>query len=761
MRSFRLGRAYARLLCPLVATATVLVGPSLSSAAERGLVVDQQGRPLPHARVHVVLTPSTATGRPRDGAAAATGADRSSSLDLLTDDAGTFALPDDISGGCTLEVSLTGFTTSSVPCPSGTATARVTLQVAPVAETVIVTGTRTAAVASQTGLSSTTFTNTDIARRQQPFVSELLRSVPGAMVTRTGGPGGVTGLFVRGGESNYNTVLLDGIPLNEPGGTFNFNALTSENLERIEVVRGANSALFGSDAMSSVVQLFTRRFVDDPSQSRTSVQLDGGSYGTGHFSATTTGMVKGTDFSLGAARFTTDNRVANSGFDSTTLSATAGRGWSAASVRGVFRAELGRTGTSGQTAYGRPDLDAFYEHHDLVGGLTVDGQLTTALHQRATYSFYQSNQVSTNLVEDAPYTPSYEGRVAPFEFYDFTFDSHNALRRHHASYQLDWSGAATNGRLQRVTALADWNGERATLEDRLATTTSHASRDNVGASLQHELIASRVSTTAGFRFERNASFGTALVPRVSASVVLHDGSAGLGETRLHAAGGLGIKEPTVLQSFSTSPYFTGNPDLKPERSRAVEAGVTQRFAGDRAKVDATYFDNRYRNIIGLLPTGGFTSQYFNIGVTRARGVELSAEVAPYRALRLSGGLSFLDSKILASTNDFSPVFAVGEAAFRRPRHSGFAQVSWATDRITSSLLVTSIGRFSDSDFSSLEPAILLNAGRTTADARLSVRLWKKVSGLLNIDNLTGRNYQEPLGYFALQRTVRTGIRIEY
>ena len=91
------------------------------------------------------------------------------------------------------------------------------------------------------------------------LVADLLRSTPGAMVIRAGGPGTVTSLFVRGGESNYNKVLLDGMPLNEPGGTFNFSNLTTDDLERIEVVRGAQSALFGSDAMASVVQLFTKR----------------------------------------------------------------------------------------------------------------------------------------------------------------------------------------------------------------------------------------------------------------------------------------------------------------------------------------------------------------------------------------------------------------------------------------------------------------------------------------------------------------------
>src|SRR5438034_300993 len=130
---------------------------------------------------------------------------------------------------------------------------------APGHEDVVVTATRTAAPSDQVGASVSTFTADELQRRDTSLVSDLLRTAPGAMVVQSGAPGAVTSLFVRGGESNYNKVLLDGIPLNEPGGSFYFSNLTTENLDRVEVVRGAYSSLFGSDAMGSVIQLFTKR----------------------------------------------------------------------------------------------------------------------------------------------------------------------------------------------------------------------------------------------------------------------------------------------------------------------------------------------------------------------------------------------------------------------------------------------------------------------------------------------------------------------
>ena len=729
-----------------VFTAVLALGiPSAASAADlTGQVVDPDGRPLPRAFVRVLTD--------QDSAASASGARGTG----FTDDLGRFALSG--SAGCRVEATLSGFRAASVPCAQGEL--RIALELAPIQETVVVTATRTGAPAGQTGLSTTSFSREEIERRQNPPVAELLRTAPGAMVVQTGGPGGVTGLFVRGGESNYNAVLVDGIPVNEPGGTFNFNNLTTEQVERVEMLRGANSTLFGSDAMSSVVQLFTKRgMAGRPS---ISAQVDGGSYGTAHASAAVSGGAGRVDYSLGAARLSTDNRAPNSGFDNTTVSANVGTSLgSNATLRGIVRGELGRSGTSGQTAYGRPDLDAFYEHHDVLGGVTFDQQVSRAFRQRATYSLATSRQASTNLLEDAPYTPRYEGRVAPFEFYDFTFDSHTTLRRHYASYQGDWHVTPDGAGDHRITVLGDWTGERALLDNRMSGDQVRASRDNVGAAVQHQLLWARLSTTAGVRVERNENFGTAVVPRGSAALLLRRGTSRVGDTRLHAAAGLGIKEPTVLQTFSTSPYFAGNPDLQPEKSRALEMGVEQRLGGDRVKLDDTWFDNHYRNISGLRSTGGYNSEYFNIGLTRARGAELSAEVAPRASVHLRAGYTFVDSAIVESTSSFSPVFAVGQWAFRRPRHSGFVQGSWAWQRVTADVSGTMIGRFVDSDFSSLEPGILENAGRTLWNARASYRLTRALTGIVSVDNVTGRDYQEPLGYLALQRSVRAGVRVQF
>ena len=219
----------------------------------------------------------------------------------------------------------------------------------------------------------------------------------------------------------------------------------------------------------------------------------------------------------------------------------------------------------------------------------------------------------------------------------------------------------------------------------------------------------------------------------------------------------------MLESFSLSPFFSGNPDLKPERSRSVELGVEQRVAHDRAKFELTYFHNRFRDIISLVTTNPstFEAQFRNIGVTRAQGLEAGVEVAPVGVLRARGGYTLLASKIVESASPNDTLFGLGKQAFRRPRHSGFAGFTLAWKRVAADLNGVFIGKFVDSDFGLFDPPLVENPGHTTWDTRLAVTLTPRVTGTLAIDNLTDRDYSEPLGYQPLRRVFRAGLRVTY
>ena len=707
-----------------------------------GIAVDQTGSPVPRAFVRAV----DASGRELTS--------------TFTDETGRFHLTTETAtADCRLSASLTGFLTAEAPCSDSV---RLVLRVAPVQESVIVSATRTETTAESVGLSASTFTAQDIERRDTTLVTDLLKTTPGAMVVQTGAPGGVTSLFVRGGESNYNKVLLDGIPLNEPGGTFNFSNVTTNDLERVEIVRGAQSALFGSDAMSSVVQMFTVRGTTPKPQ--VSGFLEGGSYNTVRGGASVAGASGPVDYALGAARIHADNNVPNDAFDNTTATANVGvRIGTSATLRGIARLERERTGTPGQTDYERPDLDAYFERHDGVAGVSFDQQITDRIRQRASYSAAISHQDSVDLIADPPYVPHQGALSAPFTYTDFTFNTYDSLTRYHASYQADMRLAndASSG-YQLLTALVDWDGERATLTDRLANASTPASRDNVGIAVQHQAQWRRLSGTVGARVEHNASFGNAGVPRGSIAFVAHEANGAFGVTRLHAAAGLGVKEPTLLQSFSPSPYYMGNPTLLPEKSRSVEAGVDQRLFADRLRVDVTWFDNRYENLIALGPGDPvtFASQYFNIGLSQARGAEVSADAA-LAIVRVRGGYTFLSSEIIQSTSPDNVVFEPGQPLFRRPRHSGFVDVAVHNGAVSATLIGTFVGQFADSDFASFDPPLTRNPGFTTWDVRLSYAIVRQLSATLAIDNLTDNQYEMPLGYQALGRAIRAGIRVGF
>ena len=285
-------------------------------------------------------------------------------------------------------------------------------------------------------------------------------------------------------------------------------------------------------------------------------------------------------------------------------------------------------------------------------------------------------------------------------------------------------------------------------------------RDNTGTTVQYEASGARASVVAGIRFENNGSFGFYAAPRAAVSWIVREGAAnsgGFGATRLRTSVGRGIKEPLFIQSYSPSPSFLGNPDLKPERSRGFDAGVEQRFAGDRAVLEATYFANHFDDLISLGPFDPvtFNAQYENIGETRASGVELTGTGIVNGGFRVSGGYTFLDSKVVRSISS-SPIFAPGRQLYRRPTHSGSLQASYARNRLSLALGGVFIGSRVDSDFNF--PAITSNDGYALWNASGEVRFARRTAAFVTMDNLADRDYMEPLGYRGIGRTIRAGIR---
>ncbi len=628
-----------------------------------------------------------------------------------------------------------------------------------ITESIVVTATGKEESVSRVGASITVISHDDIEQRHALSVIDLLRTVPGVVATPTGGIGSLTSLWVRGGESTYNKVLLDGMPLNEPGGAFNFANLSPENIDHIEVLRGAHSALFGSDAMASVIQIFTTR--PDASRPQANITLDGGTYKTTHVAGGIGAKTGAVEYSLFGSRLQTDNRGPNSENRTTTVSGTlTGQLSSDASARFVGRGEFGRTGVPGATSFGRPDMDAFFRHSDgdVLGGWNQS--LGSRVTHQASYSYTLTHQRSTNLLADPPYIPQFGDLVAAFQSTDFLYDSGTNLQRHHLDYRAD----AVVGPNQTLTGAFAYDGERGVLTNFLTIGSGAApqrpARNSTGTTVQYEAVANRASIVGGIRFEDNGSFGFYAAPRVAMSWLIQSGNGVVGATRLRGSVGRGIKEPTFLQSYSPSTGFLGNPDLKPERSRGFDVAIDQRFARDRVGVEATYFANHFDDLISLgrFDPVTFASQYVNIGETRASGLELGTDAIVRGGLQLRGSYTLLDSNVIRSISS-SPIFAPGKKLYRRPRHSGSVEAAFTRDRVSATLGGTFVGSRVDTNFSF--PSVSSNKGYATWNASGELRFTRRAAAFVTIDNLTNRAYMEPLGYPALGRTIRVGIRTRF
>ncbi len=451
------------------------------------------------------------------------------------------------------------------------------------------------------------------------------------MLIRNGGPGTVTSLFVRGGESDYNKILLDGVPLNEPGGTFYLNNLTTENLDRIEIVRGAYSSLFGSDAMASVIQLVheaARPVIVAPARVGTARRRH-----LRHRAHERRGERAPTDrwTTASAPRDSTrDNRVPNSALDEH----DAQRQCRASLERhglAAIRRPRANANMSARQARRRSD-DPISTRSSSATTASASVQLRPAANawfrQRASYSLASSYQQSTNLTADPPFTATYQGRVGAVSVERLPERQlPTELQRHHADYQADCASPAIRRRgINTLTILADWDGERvtATIGERTPRPQRARQLRRVGAGAD---AVAAVFVTVGGRIEQQRELRHGVRARGATVVyVAHESSAAFGETRIKASAGTGIKEPTMLESFSVSPFFRGNPDLEAralaQRRSRHRTAARRRPRESRAHV---FRQSLFSDVIQLITTNPATFE---------------GTVLQYRASRVARGIEF-------------------------------------------------------------------------------------------------------------------------
>ncbi|MBK7783486.1 MAG: TonB-dependent receptor [Gemmatimonadetes bacterium] len=613
-------------------------------------------------------------------------------------------------------------------------------------EELVVTADRSPTPAGRVVAATTVLTGEQLREAGIYFVDQALARVPGAAVVPTGSYGGVSSVFLRGGESDYTKVLIDGVPVNQGGGSFNFGTLSTDNVERIEIVRGPASVLYGSDAVTGVINVITRH---GRGGFRAEAASQAGSHGTWRGDVSASGSTPEVSYSAGLSRYRTDGLYRfNSGFASTVGSA-------ALSVRPDARTDVTLTARTGDSRLGyATDFTGAVTDSNQSGrqdattlGLELGRRFTDAVEVRVLLASHGQ----TDRAEDLPDSPG--------DSLGFYYQSQaRSLRR-----SVDARGNVQLAGGVRLTAGAQAEFER--LEE-FSTTGApfEASRRNVGSYAQAVVdLTARLLLNAGFRVDDNQKFGTHATYRLGAIYGV------AGRTRLRGAIGSAFKEPSLRENFARSAFEVGNARLEPEQSRSWEVGVEQGLAGGALTLAVNYFDQRFRNLIqydGGAAPGAPT--YANVARATARGVELTGDFRPTPDLALTASYTHLATRVddPGFSSGAGDAFVDGKALIRRPRHSarldGHARVA---DRVGLGLGVTYLGERADVDFRPFPSVRTRLRGVVTIDADATIDLLREAAGRPGItatlrgENLTDARYSTVVGFRARGRAVFAGLRV--
>jgi vitamin B12 transporter len=582
-------------------------------------------------------------------------------------------------------------------------------QAVPVKETVVVTANAAAEDEPAIGSATTVITRDRIERAGFRTVAEVLRSVPGVDIVRSGSDGSVAFAQIRGANSTQTLVLMDGQRLNSPYFPgYDLSGLTTENIERIEIVRGPFSALYGSDALGGVIQIFTRPAGPGLAGQATAEAGDAGQR-AGSVFASYGGET------LGVSGSYRDGRVGGDRENSD------------------WRQQNGAMRIEGRFAQGaRIALEGAIEQSNLG----VPGPVG----RESPHARYGTRQERLSLPISFSPAPGHE---AAFLFSDVISrphfddpDSFFSSRTDARSLQGRASDTWTSG-ANRLTGFVSY--ERGRVND----------GSNFGPSLegQHTTIwgagfedtwkfAGGITATAGLRYDDHSQFGTAWSPR--ATLAWQSSNA---LWKMRASGGSAFRAPTVGELYYP---FSGNPDLKPERSTSYEIGVERYLPGGR--IEASLFWNDFRDLIVY---DFATSLNLNVGRARTRGVEVALRQDLARTLAVDAGYTYLDAQDRGT----------GLALIRRPRHRAFFGASWqALERLSLAPRAIFVGSRPDSD--------ALTGSRVGSPSFLRLDLFARyalgpVSPYARVENLADRRYDEVDGYPAPRRRFAAGIEARF
>ncbi len=521
---------------------------------------------------------------------------------------------------------------------------RATFPAQPLPENVAITPTRTDTRIGGTGTALTVITQDEIQRSGQSSVAEVLRGRVGLDVVRSGPLGGQTSVFLRGANSQQTKVLLDGIPINDPSSAtrgFDFSTLETVNIERIEILRGPQSLLYGSDAIGGVINIITKRG-NGPAQFNASGY--GGTFGTGRVGGGVSGGDERSYYSLAGSYLSTDGISAASKYNGNTEK----DGYKNGTVSGRFGYTPSDT-VNVDYVFRYTHANAQVDDFDFGTGLPIDNFIRENLLD----SFANRVQLQSLFVDGGV------EQIIGFNLTDYRREDTDPglfVPPHYQgqSRQIDaqWNFLLTD--TNTFTAATQYY-----VEDASSTFDPQQSQNNAGIFLQDQWqLRENWYAGVGVRWDDNSRAGKSETYRANSVYTVVPTN-----TDFHGSIGTGFRAPALAENL----FAFGNPNLRPEQSKGWDVGATQRFNEDRMSIDATYFRNDFEDLI-VFDFNSFTLE--NVGRSRASGVEVTGD------WKVTDDMTLFANYTLTDTKDLD----TGLALLRRPRDKmsvGFDQYFWA------------------------------------------------------------------------------------
>lgn len=601
-------------------------------------------------------------------------------------------------------------------------------------DAITVTPNRTPTPERAVGSAVTVVTGEELEEQQIRVVSDVLRQVPGVAVNRTGGVGDLTQVRIRGAEANQTLVMIDGIEVNDPasGSEFDFAHLLAQDIERIEVLRGPQSALYGSDAIGGVINVVTRRGSGRPTATGS---VEGGSFSTFRGHAAVSGGDDIYDFLISAVGLSTHGiSTAEEAWGNPEKDGYRnGTGLIKFGARPHENVDLAFVGR--YTKYMR-EGDGFVGGRGAVDALEDSRGEQTFGRVQATFRMFEDrwehilgatrSDQATDYFTNKAKTSSYEGDRTRFDY--------------QSNLYLDTHGGAA---AHTLTFLAEQEREGVVVDS--AWSNLDRSIDSTGLVGQYQLgIHDTLFLTAALRHDRNELFENATTYRLTGAWNI-DATG----TKLRASWGTGVKNPTMFELYGYTQTYQGNPDLKPESATGWDVGIDQALWNGDVVVDATYFDMR----IGDLITGSGMTSINLPGDSKINGVELGIAVSPLENLFVRASYTYTDGKD-----------ATGAELVRRPPHLASLDVNYVflDGRANANLAIVYNGAQKDWYYDAFwgRHVVTLPA-YTLVNVAGSYRLSDNAEVFGRIENLFDEQYQEVFSYGTPGRSAYAGLRLTF